>query len=118
MTTIFETLGGKETFKAAVDEFYNRILADDRINHYFSHTDMSSQRKHMTAFMVTAFGGPKEYKGRSMSEAHAGMNLTKDDFEAVAGHLVGTLNHFEVPQPVIDDMVATVAGLAPEVLHK
>lgn len=118
MSTIYETLGGKDTFTAAVDEFYKRILADDSINSYFTNTDMDVQKKHMAAFMVTAFGGPTDYKGRSMSEAHKGMDLSEGDFNAVAGHLVGTLEHFEVPKEVIDDMIGTVASLAPEVLGK
>jgi len=44
-----------------------------------------------------ATGGPCEYRGRSMKEAHAGMKVTKGEFDALVDDLVKTLKHFNVP---------------------
>ncbi|MEM6429505.1 MAG: group 1 truncated hemoglobin [Deinococcota bacterium] len=115
--TIYEALGGEATFHAAVNELYDRILSDARINHYFANTDMNVQRKHMASFMMMVFGGPNEYLGRTMHDAHQGLQLSEDDFQAVTEHLVGTLQHFEVPQATINGIVSAVASLTPEVVH-
>jgi truncated hemoglobin YjbI len=32
---LFEQLDGQAAVEAAVDKFYDRVLADDRINHFF-----------------------------------------------------------------------------------
>ena len=118
VVSLYEILGGKDTLSEVVDELYQRILADDRIAHYFAHTDMNRQRRHLAAFMAVALGGPSAYSGRGMSQAHAGLNLTSADFGAVAGHLVGTLEMFKVPQHYIDTVVGTVAGLEGDIVGK
>lgn len=62
-----------------------------------------------------AFGGPNDYKGRSMYEAHKGMGLTDAHFDAVAGHFVSTLKELGVAQPVIDEAAAVVLSTRPQV---
>ena len=42
---------------------------------------------------------------KKMSDAHAHMHLTETHFNAVAGHLVITLQELEVPQDLIDEVV-------------
>ncbi|MFZ5815850.1 MAG: group I truncated hemoglobin, partial [Bacillota bacterium] len=88
--TLYEKYGGHQTISAVVDRFYEKILADASINHFFTQTDMEAQRRHQTAFISFALGGPA-YTGRSMERAHAGLNLQPAHFNAVAGHLVATM---------------------------
>lgn len=58
MASLFEKLGGMPAVNAAVDIFYGKVLADDRIKHYFDTTDMEAQRKKQMSFLAYAFGGP------------------------------------------------------------
>lgn len=51
----------------------------------------------------------KQYKGRSMYEAHKGMKLTDKEFNAVATHLVTTLRELGVKE---DGAVAVLHALA------
>ncbi|WP_233258292.1 group 1 truncated hemoglobin [[Phormidium] sp. ETS-05] len=57
MTSLFEKIGGEAAVEAAVDKFYVRVLADDRINYFFDGVDMEQQRKHQKGFLTFAFGG-------------------------------------------------------------
>ena len=41
--SLYEQLGGKPAVEAAVDLFYSKVLADNRINHYFANIDMGKQ---------------------------------------------------------------------------
>ncbi|ELZ45740.1 globin [Halorubrum distributum JCM 9100] len=41
--TLYERLGGEPAIGAIVSEFYDRVLADDRVNHYFDDVDMADQ---------------------------------------------------------------------------
>jgi hemoglobin len=117
-TSLYEILGGKPALGAVVDEFYERILSDPQTARFFGQTDIERQRKHLTAFLVLALGGPNEYSGRGMEKAHAGLGITKADFGAVAGHLVQTLQAFNVPQQHINTIVGTVAGLEARIVGK
>ena len=108
--SLFERIGGMGAVNAAVDIFYTKVIADDRINHFFVNIDME-------AFLAYAFGAPMvTYSGKQMREAHAGMNLTEDHFNAVAGNLVATLNDLSVPQNLIDEVLAIAMTTKNDVL--
>jgi hemoglobin len=115
-TSLYQRLGGKEAIVAVVDEFYNRVVADERLAGMFGGLDMARQRKHMAAFLAMAFGGPSEYQGRAMRAAHQGLGITGEQFGAVAGHLQATLVFFGVPGELIETVLGAVAGLRGDVV--
>lgn len=39
--TLYEWLSGRESIAAVVDEFYDRVMADDQVNYYFEDIDMA-----------------------------------------------------------------------------
>ena len=61
--TLYEQLGGQAAVEAAVDSFYRKVLADDRVNKFFETTDMEKQIAKQKAFLTMAFGGPHNYTG-------------------------------------------------------
>jgi hemoglobin len=91
MATIYDEIGGKDGVAAAVDTFYEHVLADDLLASYFEATDMRRQKQHLRAFLAAAIGGPERYAGRAMDKAHAGREITGEAFDRVVGHLVTTL---------------------------
>lgn len=116
--TIFEQIGGEAAVNAAVDIFYRKVLADDRISQFFDTIDMENQHAKQKAFLTMAFGGPNNYTGKDMREAHKHMNLTEEHFNAVAECLVGTLEELTVPQELIDQVVTVAVSVKDDVLNK
>ena len=116
--TLYERLGGKDAIGAVVDNFYDRVLADDTINHFFANTDMEKQRRHQTLFISFATGGPNQYSGGSMEKVHTGMNLQPEHFNAVAKHLAAALEDFKVPMADIEAVLATVETLRDAIQYK
>lgn len=118
MTSLFEKLGGAPAVELAVDKFYQRVLADDRIKHFFANVDMVKQQAHQKAFLTYAFGGTDRYDGRYMREAHKELvekqGLNSEHFDAVAQNLMETLKEMGVP----DDLLAQVAAVAAAPQHK
>jgi hemoglobin len=115
--TLYEKLGGQQAVERVVDDFYNRVLADDTVNRFFAETDMKKQRRHQTAFISYALGGP-QYTGRSMEKAHAGLNLQPEHFDAIAKHLGESLAVHGVPPEDINTILERVASLKEAVLYK
>ena len=117
MTTLFEKLGGAAV-DLAVDKFYERVLKDDRIKHFFTDVNMVKQRAHQKAFLTYAFGGTDEYDGRYMREAHKELvekqGLNSEHFDAVAQDLMETLKEMGVSQ----DLLAEVAAVATAPQHR
>ncbi|KAB1186626.1 MULTISPECIES: group 1 truncated hemoglobin [Haloferax] len=114
--TLYERLGGKEAISAVVDEFYDRMLADDELAPYFEDTDMQKQRAHQVQFISAVAGGPVDYTGADMREAHEHLELSHDDFAATATHLKDALEEFDVEENEIDEVLDAVASLEDEIV--
>lgn len=114
--TLFEELGGKETISVVVDRFYEKMLADNELKHFFDHTDMKKQRAHLTAFVSFAIGSQESYKGKNMRDAHAHLQINTDHFQKTAGHLIATLQDLQVPQEKIDTIISKIAPLHDDVV--
>lgn len=116
MATLYEKLGGKAAIEAAVDQFYERVLNDDRISYFFTGVDMQQQRQHQKAFLTYAFGGSSGYDGRMLREAHQhlveNMGLTGAHFDAVVENLVVTLKSLGVSDELIGEVGAIAASHA------
>lgn len=114
MTTLFDKLGGAAAVDLAVDKFYQRVLQDDRIKHFFADVDMVKQRAHQKAFLTYAFGGTDKYDGRYMREAHKELvekqGLSSEHFDAVAEDLMETLKEMGVPAELLDQVAAIAAA--------
>ena len=96
--TLYDRLGGQDAIGAVVDRFYERVLADEQVAHYFDDVDMQKQRAHQTQFISAVAGGPVDYAGTDMEAAHDDLGITHADFEAIAMHLEATLEAFDVEE--------------------
>jgi hemoglobin len=118
MATLFEQIGGAAAVDVAVDKFYERVLNDDRIKHFFADMDMAKQRAHQKAFFTYAFGGTDKYSGQNMREAHKALveqqGLNGAHFDAVAENLMLTLDSMGVSK----ELQAQVAAIAAAPQHK
>jgi hemoglobin len=117
MASVYEQIGGEAAVNAAVDIFYRKVLSDPVISHFFDTVDMERQIVKQKAFLTMAFGGPNKYTGKDMREAHKHMKLTEQHFNAVAGHLQGTLQELKVPQNLIDEVMKIAASTHDDVLN-
>ena len=109
--SLFDQIGGEAAVNAAVDIFYRKVLNDYRINRFFDNVDMEQQAAKQKAFLTMAFGGPNNYTGTDMRNAHARlvkMGLNDSHFDAVMEHLGGTLKELNVP----DNLISQVAAIA------
>jgi hemoglobin len=73
--TLYQRIGGEAAVKVAVDRFYERVVADSSLEHFFHGVSMGQLKAHQFAFLSQALGGPKQYSGASMSEAHAKLSI-------------------------------------------
>lgn len=114
--TLYERLGGRDAISAVVEEFYDRVLDDQRVEHFFEDTDVSALRAHQTQFLASVTGGPVEYDGADLSTAHAHLDIGGRDFEIIATHLDESLASFDVPESEREEVVAAVAELEPAIV--
>lgn len=118
MTTLLDRLGGKAALKAAVDEFYARLVRDHGLLPFFVGVNVEQLKKHQYNFMSTAF--TKIPEGMNIAgiikEKHARlfeMGLSEYHFDLVASHFVATLQYLKVEPSVIDEAAGVILPLRP-----
>lgn len=118
MSSVYERIGGEAAVNAAVDIFYRKVLADDRISQFFDTVDMEAQAAKQKAFLTMAFGGPNNYTGKDMREAHKHMNLNETHFDAVVENLAATLTELGVADSDIAEIAAVASSVKDDVLNR
>lgn len=117
--TLISRLGGEAAVDAAVDIFYRKVLADDRISRFFEGIDMEEQAAKQKAFLTMAFGGPNNYSGKDLRSGHAHLvdnGLNDSHFDAVMEHLGATLKELNVADDLIGEAAAIAEGTRSDVL--
>ena len=86
---LLELIGGRQTIQAATERFYEKVLEDDSLRHFFTRTDMAHLRSRQVMFISMLLGGGV-YTGKDVHEAHA---LARNDGLS-DGHFDLFLKHF------------------------
>jgi hemoglobin len=125
--SLWDRLGGEPAVRAVVDDFVGRAVKDDKVN-FFRHghpnewkpndTQVATFKQRLVEFISMASGGPLKYKGRDMATAHKGMEITSAEFDALAGDLAASLDHFKVPAKEKGELLAAVAGTKGQIVGK
>lgn len=116
--SLYQKLGGKPAIDAAVEAFYVKVLADDRVKDFFENVNMTRQRKKQKEFLSAALGGPVPWTGWDLRTAHKDLKLEEKHFNAIAENLVATLKDLKVSQELIDRVIAVVATTKDDVLNR
>ncbi len=70
-------------------------------------TRVEEFRANLAAFLVMVYGGPADYDGPTMEDAHAGLEITSEQYDFfVVNIIVPALSDNGVPQADIDDCFA------------
>jgi hemoglobin len=111
MPSIYDRLGGAGAVTAAVEQLYDRLVADPELSPYFADRDLGRHAAHVRPFIAAALGGPDIYRGRDLGAAHAGLGITDAHFDATVAHLVAVLDGLGVDPGLIGEVGATLEPL-------
>lgn len=103
---LFERLGGRAGIEKVVADVMANHLANPVISTRFAHATQTLQQMtdHAVEFFCTGLSGVPTYTGRALPDAHAGMNISEQEFleaiddilAALGKHGVGELEQAEV----------------------
>jgi hemoglobin len=116
--SIYQQIGGEAAINAAVDIFYVKVLADERVKHFFDDVSMEKQKRKQKSFLSMAFGAPVPYTGKDLRKAHEDLDLNETHFNAIAEHLQATLVELKVPKETIDRIMTVVGTTKDDVLNR
>ena len=116
-TTLLQRIGGRAALEAAIDGLYYRLLNDESLQIFFENVDLRWLKIHQKQFLTAAFTTTQldlEVTLNRLRRSHARLfekQLSEKHFDAVAMHLVDTLQGLNLSKEVIDEVVQVVAPL-------
>jgi hemoglobin len=119
--SLFEMLGGANAVDIAVENFYRKVLMDERVSHFFEDVDMDQQIAKQKGFLTLAFGGPNQYTGLDMRKGHAHLvkrGLNDSHVDVILELLGDTLKELDIPKPLIDRVIQTAESARSDVLNR
>ena len=114
--TNFEIIGGEETLRSIITDFYQRVFADPMIGYLFAASQMEELIDREVEFTARMMGAPLTYTGRTMRQAHAGHRILSGHFNRRHRLLEMVLEDHRVPTSVRDDWLSHMLSLRSAVL--
>jgi hemoglobin len=132
-TSLYDRLGGAFAIAAVIDHFSDALIKNPIVGQgsrnpalnewHTSKLDRLPGLKFMrTLWVCNVAGGPFEFSATrpgstplGLEEAHRELRISPEEFDEVAAELGRTLDHFKVPQPEKDEVLAAFAAHKPEV---
>ena len=91
-TTLFEQIGGTDGIKQLITVFYARVQADPSLAPFFKGVKMEKLRHMQLELSSAALGGPHEYTGRPLIQAHRHLDIGLHHYQRFVRHLFDTLD--------------------------
>jgi len=116
---LYVRLGKADGIQAVVTDFLGRVEADSKINGYFLNTSVDAT--HLSDCLVKQIGslagGPEKYDCKSMSAAHSGLAISKNDFDDLVGDLSAALVAAQVGKSDIDTILGALGEMSSDIVE-
>ncbi len=121
-TTLFERLGGRSGIKDIVDDIVALHMENPviraRFRPYLETPDkIEVIKKHTCEFLEAGSGGTAQYRGRSMKEAHRGMNINEAEYMTATDDILVALRQRGIDDQTQKDVLAIAYSLKGEILR-
>jgi hemoglobin len=100
--TIYEVVGGDETFRKLVDRFYARVEADPKLRPMFPE-DLEPGKQWQYLFLAQFFGGPQRYNEERghprLRMRHGGFPINQEARDAWLSHMLAAIDEVGIQEP-------------------
>ena len=120
--SLYERIGGVNAIAMVVDRFSDEIVKNPKLNvnpalREWNGTGQLPGLKFMrTLWLCQTAGGPFQYTGKDMGEAHEDLHITSDEFDEVRAEIAAALDHFKVPEREKQEVLAAIVARKDEVV--
>ncbi|MFO0693839.1 MAG: group 1 truncated hemoglobin [Polyangiales bacterium] len=119
---LFARLGGTTGIRAIVEDVVTAHMENPVIRTRFrpyldTPQKLSVVKQHLCDFLEAGSGGPAAYQGRTMRDAHRGMNVSEAEYVAAMDDILSVLDKHSIDEGTRKDILAIVYSLKGEILH-
>ncbi len=114
--TLFERLGGKEGITGIVDDAVENHMKNPAVSaRFLPYKNLPEQlatvKQHTVDFFSAGSGGPANYEGREMPEAHEGMNISPGEYMHVVDDIFMALDKHSIDEETKKDVLSILWSL-------
>jgi hemoglobin len=120
--SLYDRLGGVYSIATVVDDFIERLYVNDILNANPAIKEARDRvpkpglKFSVTALVCQVSGGPQQYTGRSMKEAHEHLKITEREWKAMMADFRKTLNSFKVPSKEQAELITIVESTKKDIV--
>ncbi len=121
--SLYERLGGVNAIAMVVDRFSDAIIENPKLqeNAALREWNESGQLEGLkfmrTLWLCQEAGGPFQYTGEKLGEAHKDLHITSDEFDEVGAEIASALDHFKVPEREKQEVLTAIVARKDEVVN-
>ncbi len=119
---LYERLGSATGISDLVDDIVeahmNNPLIKARFLPYREKPDVLAKiKRHTCNFLGAGSGGPEQYSGRSMLDAHRGMNISEQEYMAAVDDILASLDKHKVDDQSRKEVLAIAYSLKGQIVR-
>jgi len=121
--SLYERIGGVNAISMVVDRFSDEVVKNPKLNvnpalREWNESGQLPGLKFMrTLWLCQQAGGPFQYTGKELGEAHKDLHITSAEFDEVGAEIARALDHFNVPEREKQEVLAAIVARKDEVVN-
>lgn len=115
--TLYQRLGGEEKIRKIAASIFDNHAKNPAIKARYGSSDRSNVIRLVAEFVCAGTGGPQTYTGKSMLDAHRGMNVSEQEYVAVLDDILDALDEHGVGKREREEFLMIAYSLRGEILH-
>jgi hemoglobin len=116
--SLYRALGARAGISRIDTRLILNIAADRRVSGYFRDTDIDRFHRMFTDYICALTGGPCNYSGDNMVDAHRGLGIDSAAFNAIVEDYIKAMNQEGVPTVTQNRLLARLAPLHSQIVGK
>lgn len=115
--SLYRDFGGQSGLVRLMDDLWGRLIADPRMNPFFKDVKPDHLKAELVVQFCEVAGGPCRRRGPDMKKAHAGVDITKGDFNTLIELLQDSMDAQGIAFAAQNRMLAKLAPMHRDIIN-
>jgi hemoglobin len=115
--SLYQAFGGQPGLTVLVDDLMTGLLADTRMRPFFKDADQKHIKEQLVVQFCQVSGGPCRLEKPDMKKAHAGIDVSRADFNALVEVLQRSMDARGIPFAVQNQLLARLAPMHRDIVN-
>jgi len=116
--SLFTRLGGQSTIDKIFEAFSEKLSKSEELTSFYKDVDTEKLKTNAKAFYAHMFGGPNDYKGKSIPEAHKHLNINEGHLNLYIHLFRAVLTELKIDDTLANECTWTLEKYRGDVINK